>query len=196
MADREKHQEKGETRSGRRFVQANFGNHYTSVLRAEAAHPRLLELESALSQRVFRVGVNRGNLIQTTLRFSVRHQNIRAALLDHFARLFQEHVEEPNAGFEVVVTFNAVLSNAAGDSFSVFYGHDYRAGNVAGAAPELSHSSHFVRTLGDVARLPVIFNFEELAEAHRHSFERSGLHVAKFLSVVYLVYRYLPPRRR
>jgi len=190
-----KYAERGETRSGRRFAQRNFG-HYPSLRHLEAAHPRLLQLEAPLSQRGFRIGVNRGTLVQATLRFSTRHPNIRAGLLDHFAQLFQEHVEDTESGFEVVVTFNAALSNAQSNSFSVFYGHDFRANNVAGAAPELSHSTYFVRTLGDVGRLPVEFNFEELAEAHRHAFEQSGVHIAKFLSVVYLVYRYVPPVRR
>lgn len=186
--------ERGQTRSGRRWAQANFG-HYPTLRHLLEARALLLRPEAVISQRVFEIGPNRGHLIQATLRFSTRHPNIRAALLEHFARLFQEHVEERESGFEVVVTFNAALSNAAGTSFSVFYGHDFRAGNVAGAAPELTYNTYLVRTLGDVGRLPVNFDFEQLAEAHRHSFSDSGVHIARFLNIVYLVYRYVPVTR-
>ena len=68
---------------------------------------------------------------------------------------------------------------------------------MAGAAPKLSYcsTSYLIRTLGDVYRLPVEFDFDALAEAHRHSFEQSGVRIARFLNVVYLVYRYVPAGR-
>ena len=181
--------EKGYTRSGRRFAQGNVG-HYPTIRHLLAHHPRLLQREEAISNRLFRLGANQGILSQTTLRFSVDHDNIREALLEYFARLFAEHNEGREDGFEVTVTFNAVLSNAEGTSFSVFYGHDYRADNVPGAAPELRYETSIVRTIGDVARLPVTFDFERLVEAHRHAFEDSEVHVARFLNIVYLVYRF------
>jgi len=193
----EVYRERGATRSGRRFAQANVG-HYTSLERLLAGHRRLLELESETSTRIFRLGSDQGSLIQSTLRFSVRHPNLRQALLQRFSELFREHTEGRFSGFEVVVTFNAVLSNPEGTSFSVFYGHDFRAGNLAGAAPELSYRSreYLVRTLGDVARLPVEFDFDRLAEDHRHAFEQSGVRIARFLNIIYLVYRYVSVRRR
>ena len=119
-------------------------------------------------------------------------------MLDNFIRLFREHTENREDGFEVIVTFNAVLSNADRTSFSVFYGHDYRAGNQIGAAPELRYMdrSYLVRTLGDVRRLPTAFDFDRLAEAHRHFFAESGVSIARFLNIVYLVYRYVRVRRR
>ena len=187
--------ERGYTRSGRRFAQGNVG-YYPTIQHLLAHHPRLLQREEAISNRVFRIGANQGSLIQTTIRFSVRHDNIREALLDHFSRLFAEHNEGREDGFEVTVTFNAVLSNAEGTSFSLFYGHDFRAGNLPGAAPELRYQTSLVRTLGDVARLPVTFDFERLAEAHRHSFENSEVHVARFLNIIYLVCRYVSINRR
>ena len=190
------YQERGATRSGRRFAQANIG-HYTSLERLLANHQRLLENETATTSRIFRLGSDRGYLIQATLRFSVHHADLRGALMRRFVRLFREHTEGRETGFEVAVTFNAVLSNPEGSSFSVFYGHDFRAGHLAGAAPELSYRStgYLIRTLGDVYRLPVEFDFDALAEAHRHSFEQSGVRIARFLNVVYLVYRYVPAGR-
>ena len=38
-----------------------------------------------------------------------------------------------------------------------------------------------------------MFNFEELAHAHRYAFQHSGVRIARFLNVVYLVYRFIPP---
>lgn len=188
--------ERGQTRSGRRFAQLNVG-YFPSIPRLLAARPRLLEAEAASSDKVFRLGTNQGWLVQTTLRFSVHHSNLRQSLLRQFVQLFRQHSEGRESGFEVVVTFNAILSNPEGTSFSVFYGHDFRAGNLAGAAPELGYgSTYLVRTLGDVARLPTTFDFERLAETHKHSFEQSGVHIARFLNVVYLVFRYVPISRR
>ena len=191
------YQERGQTRSGRRFAQANVG-HFGSIAELLASHQRLLDLEAAVSTRIFRIGPHGGNLIQATFRYSVRHENIRQSLLDNFIRLFREHTENREDGFEVIVTFNAVLSNADRTSFSVFYGHDYRAGNQIGAAPELRYMdrSYLVRTLGDVRRLPTAFDFDRLAEAHRHFFAESGVSIARFLNIVYLVYRYVRVRRR
>jgi len=190
------YQERGQTRSGRRFAQANVG-HYRSVAELLQHHRRLLELESPLSVRYFRVGRDQGSLMQATLRFSVHHQNVRQSLLVHFASLFREHAEGAHTGFEVLVTFNAVLGTREGNSFSVFYGHDYRASNLLGASPELRYGDpYIVRTLADVARLPVRFDFEALANAHRHSFAQSGVRVERFLNIVYLVYRFVPPARR
>jgi len=196
MSGRADYEERGQTRSGRRFAQANVG-HYGSVAELLRHHQRLLELESPISLRYFRVGRDQGSLLQATLRFSVQHSNIRQSLLVHFTSLFREHVEGSRTGFEVLVTFNAVLGTREGDSFSVFYGHDYRAGNLLGASPELRYGRPYVvRTLADVARLPVRFDFEALANAHRHSFAHSGVRVERFLNIVYLVYRFMPPQRR
>jgi len=190
------YEERGHTRSGRQFAQGNVG-HFTSVAQLRAHHWRLLELETTLNQRLFEVGADQGWLIQATLRYSIRNERIRTSLLERFVRLFREHNEGRESGFEVLVTFNAILSNADGTSFSVFYGHDYRAGNFGGGAPELRYrSTYLVRTVGDAARIPVDFNYEELAEAHRHMFEKSGVHIHSFLNIVYLVYRYVPIARR
>ena len=191
------YQERGQTRSGRRFAQANVG-HYGSIGELLASHQRLLDREAAVSSRIFRIGPSGGNLIQATLRYSVRHENIRQSLLDNFIRFFREHTENRTDGFEVIVTFNAVLANADRTSFSVFYGHDYRAENQIGAAPELRYGgrSYLIRTLGDVQRLPTAFDFEQLAETHRHFFAESGVSIARFLNIVYLVYRYVRVQRR
>lgn len=189
------YRERGQTRSGRRFARLNAG-YFPSLAQLLSSRWRLQELETAASDKIFPLSGGQGWLVQTTLRFSVHHTNLRQSLLRHFVQIFREHSEDRDAGFEVIVTFNAVLSNAEGTSFSVFYGHDYRAGNLSGAAPELGYgSTYLVRTLGDVARLPTTFDFERLAETHKHAFERSGVHICRFLNVVYLVFRYVSARR-
>lgn len=190
------YQDRGQTRSGKRFAQANVG-HYTSLERLLAHHKRLLEEEEASSTRLFRLGRDKGYLFQATLRYSVNHPDLRGSLVRHFSRMFAGHVEGRTSGYEVAVTFNAVLSNPEGTSFSLFYGHDFRASNLAGAAPELSYrpEGYLIRTIGDVQRLPVEFDFDALAEAHRHQFEESGVRIARFLNIVYLVYRYVPVSR-
>lgn len=190
------YQDRGQTRSGKRFAQANVG-HYTSLERLLAHHSRLLEEEEASSTRLFRLGRDRGYLFQATLRYSVNHPDLRGSLVRHFSRMFAGHVEGRCTGYEVAVTFNAVLSNPEGTSFSLFYGHDFRAGNLAGAAPELSYrpQGYLIRTVGDVQKLPVEFDFDALAETHRHQFEESGVRIARFLNIVYLVYRYVPVTR-
>lgn len=187
--------ERGATRSGRRFAQANVG-HFGSLKELLARHQRLLEPFTAPSTRYFSIGRHQGSLMQTTIRFSSSYKSVKEKLLFAFVELFRQHAEDSDSGFEVVVTFNAVLSNPENTSFSVFYGHDYRAGNLLGASPELRHGeAHIVRTIGDVSALPTTFDFEELARAHRYSFDNSGVRVAKFLNIVYLVYRFIPPRK-
>ena len=186
--------ERGTTRSGRRFAQANFG-HFASINEVLSRHHKLLEPFSGPSVKYYSVGNYRGNLMHATLRFATNYPNIKEQLLFSFVNFFRQHTEDSDSGFEVVVTFNAILSNHEGTSFSVFYGNDYRAGNLLGASPELRHGRpHIVRTIGDVSALPSTFDFEEVARAHRYSFEHSDVRVARFLNVVYLVTRFIPPK--
>jgi hypothetical protein len=51
--------------------------------------------------------------------------------------LFRQHSQNSREGFEVVVTFNAVLTNQTQTSYSVFYGQDFWACNDSGATPKL-----------------------------------------------------------
>ena len=188
------YEERGATRSGARFARTNEG-YFPTLADLLRAHERLQEEVSPISLRYFRLGLTQGSLLQATLRFSTSCENIRSHLLTHFMQLFREHNEGPQSGFEVLVTFNAVLSNREGNSFSVFYGHDYRANNLIGAAGELRYGEEAVtvRNLAGVSQIPTRFDFEQLATAYRHAFEHSNLRVVRFLNVVYLVYRYVPP---
>jgi len=190
-----KYVERGTLRSGGRFAKTNAG-YFATLSQLLEAHPKLLEEVSPLSLRYVSVGeADGGSLLQATLRFSTSCQTIGRHLLRTFMRLFREHTEGPHSGFEVLVTFNAVLTNRERNSFSVFYGHDYRADNLAGAAPELRYGEDaiYVSNLSHVGLIPSSFDFERLAVAYRHAFDQSDLRVERFLNVVYLIYRYVPP---
>lgn len=184
--------DRGFLRSGARYGARN-NPHYTSLSELLSHHARLLEPRPAVTTRAVRVaGLRSGSLLQTTLRLPFGSPLAEAALRDVFVDLLREHSESSDAGFEVVVTFNAVLTNATETTFSLFYGQDHRASNVAGAAPELRYgSTHRVRSLLEVDSLPTSFDADELVRAHRHAFENSNVHIYAFLNVVYLVYSFL-----
>jgi hypothetical protein len=110
-----------------------------------------------------------------------------------FFNLFREHTPGADTGFEVVVTFNAILtSSAEQNTYSLFYGHDHRADNLSGAAPELKYGSTTgVRFLSDVDNIPTSFDQEALIASHRRAFESSNVRVHQFVNIVYLIYRFV-----
>ena len=183
--------ERGFLRSGGRFSARN-NPHYPSVRELLAHHRRLLQDEPSVATRINRIGeLNTGSLIQTTIRFRAGYPQIRERLRLEFLDLFREHTEGPNDGFEVVVTFNAILTNQDATTFSLFIGHDFRAGNTSGAAAQLRFGgTTVVRSLADLHLIPTNFNFEELIHAHRNAFHNSNVRLHQIINVVYLVYRY------
>ena len=184
--------DRGFLRSGTRYSARN-NPYYTSVSELLSHHKRLLEEEPAITTRAVRIaGVNYGSLLQTTARFTIHCSVIRPTLRQIFFDLFREHTEADNSGFEVVVTFNAILTNQEGTTFSMFFGHDHRASNIAGAAPELKFGhTVVVRSLLDLDSIPTQFDSEELLRSHRHAFENSNVRVHKFVNIVYLIYRFI-----
>ena len=190
--------ERGELRSGARFARRNFA-YYSSVAELLRHHQRLLEREPEVSSRLFRIasGGSRArlsdtSLVQTTIRFRWDYIQILPFLRNTFLSLFREYQPSRGAGFEVVTTFNAILTDSEGKTFSLFYGHDYRAGNDLGASAHLRFGDAVViKTLEDVSLIPTQFDFESLISQHRHSFENSGVRVHQFVNIVYLVYRFL-----
>jgi len=183
--------ERGATRSGGRFAAANTP-HHPSIKDLLDHHKRLLHPEPVVTTRVSKIGsLKNGSLLTTTIRFPRDYPNKKIRLAEEFVELFREHSEGPESGFEVVVTFNAILTNQDSTSFSVFFGQDFGEGNISGAAPQLRFGeSVVVKTLGDVSKIPTHFDFEQLAKNHRHSFESSNVRVHSFLNVVYLVTRF------
>ena len=184
--------ERSQLRSGARYNARNRP-YYTSVSELLRHHQRLLSSEPAVTTRGVRIaGLNVGSLLQTTARFTIDSTIIRPTLRNIFFDLFREHDESSNSGFEVVVKFNAILTNSTESNFSLFYGHDHRASNIAGAAPELSYGETIVvRTLLDIDTIPTVFNQDELRRSHRHTFENSNVHVYRFLNIIYLIYRFI-----
>jgi hypothetical protein len=184
--------ERGFLRSGTRFAARN-NPYYFSVEELLSHHKRLLVQEPAVTTRATRIaGLNFGSLLQTTVRFRMDSSLLKSTLRTVFFDLFREHEESGTSGFEVVVTFNAILTNQDASSFSLFYGHDHRADNVAGAAPELKFGgTTIIRTLLDLDSIPTTFDSEKLIHSHRHAFENSNVRIHSFLNVVYLIYRFI-----
>ena len=187
--------ERGTLRSGERFAARNIA-FYKSEKELLDHHKRLLEQEPAVTTRATRIaGLNFGSLLQTTVRFRFDSTVIRPTLRRVFFELFREHTLSADSGFEVVVTFNAILTNQSDQSnpsFSIFYGHDHRADNISGAAPELKFgTTTIVRHLADVDTIPVDFESDSLLRQHRRAFESSSVSIHKFINIIYLIYRYV-----
>jgi hypothetical protein len=187
--------ERGTLRSGERFAARNYA-FYKSEKELLDHHKRLLSHEPAVTTRATRIaGLNFGSLLQTTVRFRFDSTIIRSTLRRVFFDLFREHTIGGDSGFEVVVTFNAILTNQSDENnptFSIFYGHDHRADNISGAAPELKYgTTTIVQLLSDVDKIPVDFESDTLIRQHRRAFESSSVSIHKFINIVYLIYRYV-----
>jgi len=192
--------ERGELRSGGRFAARNQP-YYTSAKELMSHHKRLLSTEPAVAHRLTAIATGRrgssGTLSQTTVRFRVDSPVIKSTLKEIFASLFQTVSESRSEGFEVVVTFNAVLCNQDASSFSLFYGVDHRATNESGVAPELKYGdTGIVRSVADVDKLPVFFDVEGLLRSHRNAFQSSNLRIHSFVNIVYLIYHYVDTQSR
>jgi len=181
-------QERGQLRGGVRFAARN--SPYCSSLRVLLSrHQRLLEHNPAVATRY--ANVAGGTLLQTTVRFRSDHPSIRQDLTRIFSDLFRQQDRNSGSGFEVAVTFNAVLATRDEQSFSIFYGQDYRRSSETGTHSGLTFGpSVRVENLLQVHRIPHEFDFEELLRHHRGAFESSDVFVVRFLNVVYLIYQY------
>lgn len=184
--------ERGQLRSGRRFAALNRAYH-GSERELLSHHRALLQPFAGPSTRRFRLSTGGGDLSQTTVRYSPGYGAIGSHLRSVFVELFREHVEAPDAGFEVVVTFNVILTNADKTSFSVYYGQDYRATAYHGVHQGLrgaGGSVTLVQTLRDVDRVPTAFDLEQVARNHAESFSSSNVRIHRVLNIVYLIYRF------
>jgi len=187
------YQERGQTRSGRRFGELNRG-YPRSERELLQRHRSLLEPFAGPSTRRFHLASGAGDLLQTTVRYSPSYQGVRGHLRSVFSGLFREHVEARNAGFEVVVTFNVILTNAERTTFSVYYGQDYRATSSHGVHPALGDGSGqptLVQTLRDVENIPIQFDLDRVVRNLRAAFTSSDVVVHRVLNLVYLIYRFV-----
>ena len=192
--------ERGQTRSGARFAARNLAYH-TSIASLMAHHQRLLLRVPEVSTQYAEVGRSRGTLMQTTLRFRADHPNIREDVRRVFGRLFREHTDGNREGFEVVTTFNVILSNTRARTYSLFYGHDYRGGRMSedgrGAHGNLVYgSSALVTSPDDVAAVPTTFDLDGIVNSLRHAFSSSDVQVVQIVNIVYLIYQFRDGRRR
>lgn len=177
-------QERGQTRSGARFAARN-SPYFSSLRELLGHHQRLLEPGPVVSTRYVRVG--RGSVLQTCVRFRSDHPDIRGALTRVLTDLLQE-LNSENEGFEVSVTFNAVLSNRNATSFSLFFGQNYGEGS---AQSRLGFGRPvIVSSLLHLRRVPTSFDLEDLIRRYSLAFDSSDLVVANIINVVYLVHQY------
>jgi hypothetical protein len=184
--------ERGATRSGARFDKKNKP-HYSSVGELYYHHQRLRDETPAITTRAVRIaGLSSGSLEQTTVRFKFGYKNILPVLTREFLERFREHSENNKDGFEVVVTFNAILYDNDTSLYSLFYGQDHRQDNGAdGAAKELKHGNTIIiKNIVDVQKIPTVFDSDTLIAAHRSIFESSNTSIHSFINVVYLIYRF------
>ena len=188
-------QERGETRSGGRFAARNLP-YFSSLRELLAHHQRLLDLGPVVSTRYARIA--RGTILQTCIRFRSDHPDIRGGLTRILTELFQELEHENRRvgeGFEVSITFNAVLSNRDSTSFSLFYGQNYGEGSPPSRLG-FSNQPVVVRNLLHLRRIPTELNLEDLIRRFSVAFDSSDLVVARILNVVYLVHQVRLPERR
>jgi hypothetical protein len=129
-------------------------------------------------------------LTQTTARFVFNSPLIEQTLRLLFVKLITSYPATANTGYEVVVTFNALLADHKASTYSVFYGHDHREDNDRGASKELGYgTTYIVKSIADSAQIPTTFDHENLLASHRDVFRDSGVRIVRFLNVVYLIYR-------
>lgn len=183
---------RGALRSGKRFAAKNQA-YYSSVRELLSNHSRLTAKEPAVATRFLKIADNnRGSLIRTTVRFRADYPFIEHKLREVFLDLFREHTENSTDGFEVMITFNAILTNSDRTTFSVFYGQDFGFDNLAGAANQLRHSDPVVvKSLLDVDKIPTRVDLDSILTAHRHSFDNSNVRIDQILNIVYLIRRFV-----
>jgi hypothetical protein len=184
--------ERGATRSGRVYSKRNKA-YYASEREALKAHPRLLDPLPAVTTRHMSIGNSSvAKLTQTTVRFLFNSDLIKSTLRMLFVKLITSYPATANTGYEVVVTFNALLADHKSSTYTVFYGHDHREDNDRGASRELGFGDTvIVKNISDVGKIPTSFDHEQLLSSHREAFKDSGVRIVRYLNVVYLVYRWV-----
>lgn len=179
-------------RSGQRF-QARNQPYYNSVRELLSVHERLIQDNPAVTQQQTYID-NVGQLTQTTIRFPITSTRIRASIRSIFQELLRQ--KTPQEHYEVVITFNAILFSPTENTYSLFYGHDFRSNNAGGRAPELNiyDQAILINSAFDVEQIPIQFDYDQLVHNHRDAFHNSSVVIHSFVNIIYLVYKYIPHR--
>lgn len=178
------------TRSGVRYQIANRA-FYPSLRELRQHHQRLYTDDPAFSQSQVFIGGRNRTLLQATVRFPINSARIESSLLDVFGELFQTHGQS-GSGFEVIITFNAVLYSQETNTYSVFFGHDYRLGTTTGAAQQVTEpDTYYIRHLDEVRHIPTDINVANLMHTYRNAFDDSGVSIHSFINIIYLIYQYV-----
>ena len=184
---------RGERISAAERIHQNQG-YAQSVKELLRRHEKLTEYEPVETVRDvirFTQGRQTGVLTQIHLRFRFDYALIQSRLLEVFARLFALQ-GNPRDAFEVIITFHAILYCSDTNTYSMFYGTDHRENNRMGAANELGYGgTYVVNNLAEVtARLPCVFEMQDLLHRHRDAFPHSNVTVFKITNIIYLIYQF------
>ena len=184
---------RGERVSAAERIHQNQG-YAQSVKELLRRHEKLTQYEPVETIRDvirFSQGRRTGVLTQVHLRFRFDYALIQSYLLGVFARLFALQ-GDPRDAFEVIITFHAILYCSDTNTYSMFYGTDHRENNRMGAANELGYGgTYVVNNLAEVtARLPCVFEMQDLLHRHRNAFPHSNVTVFKITNIIYLIYQY------
>ena len=112
----------GNEKEDRRTFRKNRA--YTSVKQLLSHHAKLVNIPIFKSSREARLAnLKYGSLICTTIRFSVKcdSKTLETYLFNHFFEQFRLHTESEEAGFEVLITFNAITKHLVSNNFFVLF---------------------------------------------------------------------------
>jgi hypothetical protein len=115
----------------------------------------------------------------------------RSHLLRAFSSLFRLYGRR--AHFYVTVSCNAVLSNLAGNSFSMWFGHDFTEQRLHDLY--VGGVQH-VNSLSDAAKLSTDYTVEDFQRSFSMMFENSEARVIALACVVYKITRVIKDYER
>jgi hypothetical protein len=117
------------------------------------------------------------------LRIQDGAKDARKVLLKAFGKLYGIY---GTASFDVTISCNAVLEGIGGNSWTLWFGHDFAAGKTHDF---MMGEVHRVDSLEDVHRLPLSFTTADFQELFDTNFENSSVRVYSLASIVYKITR-------
>jgi len=186
------YKERGALRSGQRFAELNKA-HCRTEAELLNRHHKLEALKAGPFHNRLKLSTGLGDIDQTIVRYSTRHPDIYGDLRQVFLNLFKNSGETERSGYEVSVTFNAVLTNSDSTSFSIFYGQDYSSTSDHGVGGRLRGSERpiLIRSPRDVQNIPTVFNYEDIIHQNRAAFQSSNVRIHRIINIIYLIYRFV-----
>lgn len=116
------------------------------------------------------------------VRYGLTEEEIKEELVKSFVELFRLYGND--VGFEVTVTANAILKSRTGDSYSIFFGHDYAQDGARSA--NISRAS-YVSTFADLDDVESDFNQDDFERSFSGVFGNSAVGVDSLINVVFII---------